>query len=133
MGSCKDVHGQSPDETTPEGGQVLQFDQDGLVCHLTHDSALYEYESDNESLHPCPFATPIIHIDEYYLPFVPDIDDYLVAHVGDTPREGSSYENDVLVVEAVNGAPTEQVVNWTSASTLPPTPTQSVSRKPQSI
>jgi hypothetical protein len=92
MGTCTDVHDQIPDETTPDGGQVLQFDQDGLVCHLTDDSSLYEYESDNESLHSCPFATPIVHIDEYKLPFIPYIDDYLVAHVGDTPLEGSSYE-----------------------------------------
>jgi hypothetical protein len=75
MGPCTYVHDQSPDETTPDGGQVLQFDQDGLVCHLTDDYDLYKYESDNESLHSCPFATPIIHIDEYELPFVPDIDD----------------------------------------------------------
>jgi hypothetical protein len=133
MGPCTDVHDQIPDETTPDGGQVLQFDQYGLVCHLTDDSALYEYESDNESLHSCPFATPIVHIDEYKLPFIPDIDDYLVANVGDTPLEGSSYENDVLAVDAANGTPTEQVVNWTLASNLPPTPTRSVSGKPQSI
>jgi hypothetical protein len=47
--------------------------------------------------------------------------------------EGSSYENAVLAVEAANGTPTEQAVNWTSASTLPPTPTQSVSGKTQSM
>jgi hypothetical protein len=64
MGPCTDVHDQSLDETTPDGGQVLKFDQDGLICHLTEDSALYEYESDNESLHLCPFSTPIINIDE---------------------------------------------------------------------
>jgi hypothetical protein len=133
MGPCTDVKDQIPDETTPGGGQVLHFDQDGLVCHLTDDSALYEYESDNESLHSCPFATPIVHIDEYELPFIPYIDDYLVAHVGDITLEGSSYENVVLAVESVNGTPTEQAVNWTSASNLPPTPTRSIIRKPQSM
>jgi hypothetical protein len=57
MGPCTDVNDQIPDETTPDGGQVLHFDQCGLVCHLTDDSTLYEYESDNESLHLFPFTT----------------------------------------------------------------------------
>jgi hypothetical protein len=105
MGPCMDVHNHIPDETNPDGGQVLQFDQDGLICHLTDDSALYEYESDNESLHSCPFTTPIIHIDKYELLFIPYIDNYLVTHVGDTPLEGSLYENAVLDVEAANGNP----------------------------
>jgi hypothetical protein len=130
MSPDTDVHNHIPDETTPDVSQVLQFDQDGIICHLMDDSALYKYESDNESLHSCPFATPIIHIDEYELPFIPDIDDYLVAHVGYTHLEGSSYKNDVLTVEAANGTPTEQVVNWMSVSNLPPTPTQSVSGSP---
>jgi hypothetical protein len=63
------------EETTPEGGQVIQFDEDGLICHLTDDSALYQYASDNESLHSCPFAAPIVHIEKYGHSFVPDIDD----------------------------------------------------------
>jgi hypothetical protein len=106
MGPCTDMHDHSPDKTTPYGGQVLQFDRDGIVCHLMDDSALYEYESDKESLHSCHFATPIIHIDEYKIPFVPDIDDYRMAHVGYTPLEVSSYENAVRAVEAANGTPT---------------------------
>jgi hypothetical protein len=50
------------DATTPEGGQVIQFDTDGLICYLTDDSALYQYESDNKLLHSCPFSAPIVHI-----------------------------------------------------------------------
>jgi hypothetical protein len=132
MGPWLDVNDQSPDPTTPEGGQVLQFDQDGLLCHLTDDSAMYHYESHNNLLRSCPFTTPIIHIDEYELPILPDIDDYLMEHIGDTPPEGYSYEDDVVTLEEENGTPVEQVVNWTSASTLPPTPTKSTSGKRQS-
>jgi hypothetical protein len=135
LGPTMDENEQNHEVTTHESGQVMQFDKDGLVCHLTDDSALYQYESDNESLHSCPFAAHIVHIDEYEHRFIPDKDDYLVSPVGEAVPNGMYYEDDVYVVGTANGAPVdpEQVVNWTSTSTLPPTSTHSASGRPQSM
>jgi hypothetical protein len=116
------------EETTPEGGQVIQFDEDGLICHLTDDSALYQYASDNESLHSCPFAAPIVHIEEYGHSFVPDIDDYLVVHVGEASPGGLSYEDVATAIETAHTAP---AVNWESTFNLPLTSTCSASGNPQ--
>jgi hypothetical protein len=45
------------DGVTLDGGQIVQFDDGGLVNHLQDDSTLYDYEgSDNESVHVDPFT-----------------------------------------------------------------------------
>jgi hypothetical protein len=93
------------DATTPDGGQVLQFDPDGLICHITDDSALFQYESDNESIHSHPFATPLIHLEEHEHHFVPDIDDYIVAHIGEHAPAGVTYEDSVTILETAHTAP----------------------------
>jgi hypothetical protein len=65
-------------------GHVVLFNEDGLVCHLQDDSALYEYDvSDNEFICSEPFVAPIVHITDMDSNYVPDLDGYLVAHMGE--------------------------------------------------
>jgi hypothetical protein len=91
----------------------VSFDEDGLICHLNDSMALYEYESDNESIHSSPLLVPIIHIDEYKYEYDPDDIDGLVATLGEASEQGPE-------------------VNNSSTSTLPPMSTVNVSGKPLS-
>jgi hypothetical protein len=118
MGPSSDDIELVHEATTPEGGQVIQFDANGLVCHLTDDSVLYQYKFENESLHSCPFAAPIIHIEEYEHPFIPYMDDYLVVHVGEAASDGVSYEYAARAIEAAHAT---LEVNWMLTSNIPPT------------
>jgi hypothetical protein len=128
-----DENDQEHEVNTPEGGQLIIFNEEGLVCHLPDDSSLYQYELDNDSLHPCPFAAHIVNIEECEHPFIPGIDDYLVAHVGGAILNPVSCEYAYHTVETANVAPVVQAVNWKSTFTLPPTSKHSASGKPQSM
>jgi hypothetical protein len=96
------------DDVTPEGGQIVNFDEDGLICHLNDTTALYEYESDNESIHSTPLLDPIIHIDEYDPDYAPDDIDELIANLSEGP---------------------DMAVNEASAFNLPPMSTENTSGK----
>jgi hypothetical protein len=101
-----------------DGGKIVQFDYDGLVYHLQDDSTLYDYEgSDNESVHLDPFTTPVINITDMDRSFIPDLGDYLVAHVGEEQDYLFTYE------EAVAAATTDEEENCCSTPTLPPSST----------
>jgi hypothetical protein len=81
---------------TLDGGQVVQFDNYSIVCHLQDDSALNDYEAlDNESTHLYPFVAPVINSVYMDTSYVPDIDDYLVAHVGEKQDYLFTYEDAV--------------------------------------
>jgi hypothetical protein len=106
------------DGVTLDGGQIVQLDDDGLIYHIQDDSALYDYKgSDNESVHLDPFTTPVINITDMDRSFIPDIGDYLVAHVGEEQDYLFTYD------DAVAEATTDEEENYRSTPTLPPSST----------
>jgi hypothetical protein len=82
------------DGVTLDGGQVVQFDNDGIVCHLQEESAIYYYEaSEDESTHSDPCVAPVIHMTDMDTNYVPNLDDCLVAHVGEEKDYLFTYED----------------------------------------
>jgi hypothetical protein len=103
---------------TPDGGQVVLFGEDGLVCHLHYDSLMYDHKaSDKEYVHFDQCVSPVVHTADMDNNFVPDLDGYLIAHVGEEKDYMFSYE------DAVASLAVSEAENCRSMPNLPPSST----------